>query len=77
LPAIVCRALAQPLGSTGSALRLVAGYYDLKYRRRMEIIRAVSIPLAVLCMGTLVLMLCLALYVPYVELLQVIGGGGG
>lgn len=77
LPRIICRALAQPLGSTGSALRLVAGYYDLKYRRRVEIIRAVSIPLAVLCMGTLVLMVCLALYVPYVELLQVIGGGGG
>ena len=77
LPRIICRALAQPLGSTGSALGLVAGYYDLKYRRRVEIIRAVSIPLAVLCMGALVLMLCLALYVPYVELLQVIGGGGG
>ncbi len=77
LPRIVFRALAQPLGSTGSALALVAGYYDLKYRRRVEIIRAVSIPLAVLCMGTLVLMVCLALYVPYVELLQVIGGGGG
>ena len=77
LPGLLCHALAQPLGSTGSALALTAGYYDLKYRRRVEIIRAVSIPLAVLCMGTLVLLLCLALYVPYVELLQVAGRGGG
>ncbi len=77
LPAIVCRSVAQPLGATGSALALAAGYYDLKYRRRVEIIRAVSIPLVVLSMGTLVLMLCLALYVPYVELLQFIGRGGG
>ncbi len=77
LPGIVCHALAQPLGSTGSALGLAAGYYALKYRRRVEIIRAVSIPLAVLCMGSLVLMLCLALYVPYIELLQVVSRGGG
>ena len=76
-PAIVCRAVSQPMAATGSALALVAGYYDLKYRRRLEIIRAVSIPLAVLCMGTLVLMLCLALYVPYVELLQAVSRGGG
>ena len=77
LPRIICRALAQPLGSTGSALGLVAGYYDLKYQRRMEIIRAVGIPLAVLCMGALVLMMCLALYVPYIALLQIAGSGGG
>ena len=77
LPQMVCRAVAQPLGSTGSALALAAGYYDLKYRRRTEVIRAASIPLVVLCMGMLVLMLCLALYVPYVELLQVAGRSGG
>lgn len=70
-------ALAQPLGSTGAALSLVAGYYDLKYRRKLELIRAVSIPIAVLCMGTLVLLLCLALYVPYIQILQAVSGGGG
>lgn len=77
LPGMVCGALAQPMGSTGLALALVAGYYDLKYRRKIELIRAVSIPLMVLFLGFLVLLLCLALYVPYVRLLQVVGGGGG
>ena len=77
LPRMLCSALAQPLGSTGSALTLVAGYYDLKYRRKLELIRAISIPIAVLCMGTLVLLLCLALYVPYIQILQAVSGGGG
>ena len=77
LPRMLCRALAQPLGSTGSALTLVAGYYDLKFRRRLELIRAISIPIAVLCMGTLVLLLCLAVYVPYIQILQAVSGGGG
>ncbi len=77
LPRLLCGALAQPLGSTGSALALVAGYYDLKYRRKVELIHAVSIPITVLCMGTLVLLLCLALYVPYVHILQVVSGGAG
>jgi type II secretory pathway component PulF len=77
LPGMVCGALAQSMGSTGSALALVAGYYDLKYRRRVELIHAISIPIAVLCMGTLVLLLSLALYMPYVALLQVVGGGAG
>ncbi len=77
LPGLLCGALAQPLGSTGSALALVAGYYDLKYRRKLELIRAVSIPIAILCMGTLVLLLCLALYVPYVRILQLVSGGAG
>ena len=77
LPRLLCGALAQPLGSTGSALTLVAGYYDLKYRRKLELIRAISIPIAVLCMGTLVLLLCLALYVPYIQILQAVSGGGG
>ena len=77
LPRMLGSALAQPLGSTGAALSLVAGYYDLKYRRKLELIRAVSIPIAVLCMGTLVLLLCLALYVPYIQILQAVSGGGG
>ena len=77
LPGLLCGALAQPLGSTGSALALVAGYYDLKYRRKVELIRAISIPITVLCMGTLVLLLCLALYVPYVHILQMVSGGAG
>ncbi len=77
LPRMLCSALAQPLGSTGAALSLVAGYYDLKYRRKLELIRAISIPIAVLCMGTLVLLLCLALYVPYIQILQAVSGGGG
>jgi type II secretory pathway component PulF len=73
----LCGALAQPLGSTGSALGLVAGYYDLKYRSKVELLRACSIPIAVLCMGILVLLLCLALYVPYVHILRMISGGAG
>ncbi|MGC9261698.1 MAG: type II secretion system F family protein [Phycisphaerae bacterium] len=77
LPRMLCSALAQPLGSTGSALTLVAGYYDLKFRRRLELIRAISIPIAVLCMGTLVLLLCLAVYLPYIQILQAVSGGGG
>ncbi len=77
LPRLLCGALAQPLGSTGSALGLVAGYYDLKYRSKVELLRACSIPIAVLCMGILVLLLCLALYVPYVHILQMISGGAG
>ncbi len=72
LPGMLCGALAQPLGSTGAALALVAGYYDLKYRRKLELIRAASIPLAVLFMGTWVLLLCLALYVPYIQILQAV-----
>ncbi len=77
LPRLLCGALAQPLGSTGSALGLVAGYYDLKYRSKVDLLRACSIPIAVLCMGILVLLLCLALYVPYVHILRMISGGAG
>ena len=77
LPATVCNALGQPTGSTASALAVVSGYYDIKYRRRLEWIRAVSIPIVVLCMGALVLLFCLALYGPYIQILQAAGGGGG
>jgi type II secretory pathway component PulF len=72
--------LRQALGSSGTtiaaSLRIGACYYRIRLMRRRQVIRALSIPASVLVVGLVVLLVALALYVPYTQVLSAAAGGG-
>ncbi len=76
-PQLLRQAFGSSCATMPASLRLGSRYYRSRLLRRRQVIRALSIPASVLVVGLAVLLVALALYIPYIHVLSMAAAAGG
>ena len=76
-PKLLRQALGSPDTTLAASLLLGSRYYRMRFLRLRQVIRALAVPASVLLVGLAVLLVALALYIPYTHMMSVAEATGG